>query len=243
MQRRVFKNFPGTVGHKGLIIPAFQQKSAHSGGGRVFKIGKVVVIAAAPVNGQRLHGATLTNDGFAVFHTEDVVGAAQNTGIHLQFLQRSLTGRRKGFSRVQMTAEQGRKVRGQQGCGGSDQCAFVSGFRAEAKLVAEAAQDLHTAGGKALRRGKDTGDGQLQHQIRATAHRGGCTEGFVDDGRAAPLNEIAAHETDDGSILPQQTANCVKLLHMTLMQGVIFTDNTDRFQKTPSFFKFFLFRG
>jgi hypothetical protein len=50
-----------------------------------------------------------------------------------------------------------------------------------------------------------------------------------------PLDEIAAHHANNGGILAQFPTNDGKLLLMPQMQGVIFADNANSFQKNPSF--------
>ena len=43
----------------------------------------------------------------------------------------------------------------------------------------------------------------------------------------AALNPIAAHQTDDGGILPKLFADRAKLAHMPVMEGIVFADHAD----------------
>jgi hypothetical protein len=53
-------------------------------------------------------------------------------------------------------------------------------------------------------------------------------------GKFTPLNEIATHYANHGTILPQQTPCTVYKMHMSVMQGVKFADDADYIQKiTP----------
>ena len=108
-------------------------------------------------------------------------------------------------------------------------------FSAKAKIITETAKNLNTACGKTFRRGQSTGYRKFQYQIRAAQDGGFGTEGLVYNGGHAPLDKIAAHEANNGGIFSQKTANDLKLLHMTLVQGIVFTDDSDLFQKIPSF--------
>ena len=58
----------------------------------------------------------------------------------------------------------------------------------------------------------------------------------MENGRMTPLDKIAAHDADNGSIFAQFPADGVDLLLVTKMKGVVFADNTNGFQKNPSFF-------
>ena len=57
------------------------------------------------------------------------------------------------------------------------------------------------------------------------------------------MDVVAAHQAADGGIGAKLLPNEADLLLMSPVEGVVFTDNPDGFQKIPSFTKFFLFRG
>ena len=57
----------------------------------------------------------------------------------------------------------------------------------------------------------------------------------MENSRGAPLHKIAAHEANDGGVLPKMTANDIDLLLVPQMKGVVFANNADSFQKFPSF--------
>ena len=55
--------------------------------------------------------------------------------------------------------------------------------------------------------------------------------------RVTALDEIAAHQANNGAIIARFGANGIYLLFVTVVKGVILANNTDSFQKYPSFSK------
>ena len=119
----------------------------------------------------------------------------------------------------QMTGEGG----GEEGFGGGEEGGGIGMLCTEGHLVAEAAQNGHGSGGKALGGGEGILHRKLQHQIRPRLKRSPCPEHLVEDGRVAPLDEIAAHQADDGCLFRRCSTYHGHLFCVTQMQGVIFT--------------------
>jgi hypothetical protein len=185
------------------------------------------MIAALPVDGKGLHGASLGADGFTVFDAQDVVGLIQKPGMDPHLLKGRLPGGRERLAGIQLGPEQGRKFRTEKGLCGSFQEGGIFGFRTEAQIIAELSQNLYAACGKAFCGRQGHGDGKFQNQVSAGKNSGFCAAGFADDGRHATLDEVAAHGADNGGILPEKGTNPVNLLLMSQMQGIIFANNTN----------------
>lgn len=63
-----------------------------------------------------------------------------------------------------------------------------------------------------------------------------CPEGFIHDGGRAPLDVIAAHGAHNGGFPAKLRLDPVELLAVACMKGVIFGNDTNGFQNSPSFF-------
>ena len=155
------------------------------------------MVAAAPENGHRGHGAALRQNRLAVFHSEDIVGCFQKICIQSHLFQCRLTGSGEGFSSFQLAFQQGPEFLTQQGLCGVHQPLGIGIFRAEAEIITETAQDPDTSCGEAFGRGKGVFHRKLQHQIGAAVQCGLCPQGFIDDGRGASLYKISAHQADN----------------------------------------------
>ena len=211
---------------------------SNGGGGGILRIGGGTVVVALPQNGIWLHRAVLRQDGFAVFYSKNIIGTLQQIGV---ILQCGGSGGREGQTLVKLLTQSVLKVVRQQRFCGRYQGTGIAGFCAEAKKITKSAKNLYAAGGKALRRRKGIGKRQLQHQIGAAEKSRLRPEGFMEDGRIAPLDKIAAHQANDGAILTEFGTDGVELLFVTVVKGVIFANNADSFQKYPSFSKKYLF--
>lgn len=60
--------------------------------------------------------------------------------------------------------------------------------------------------------------------------------GFIHDGGRAPLDVIAAHGAHNGGFPAKLRLDPVELLAVACMKGVIFGNDTNGFQNSPSFF-------
>ena len=107
---------------------------------------------------------------------------------------------------------------------------FISELPSIHKLLIK---DVHATFGKNLRRGSGIGGGQLQHQIGAAAHRhlGPCQ--LVRHSRLAPLDEVAAHGADNGSIRPQKGTGALQLQQMPPVEGIVLCYNTSNGHVIP----------
>lgn len=79
--------------------------------------------------------------------------------------------------------------------------------------------------------------GKLQHQVSAAEQGGLGTDGFIHDGRSAPLDVIAAHQAHNGGISSAARPDVPELAQMPIVEGVIFANNADRFHGIRSFCK------
>ena len=222
--------------HKGLKIPLLQHHFPHCGGGRVLFIRKLIMIAAAPVNGQWLHGRILRQDCLTVFHSQNVVGSFQQSGIQAHSGKRRLTGSREGHTLFQLLPEQGREFFTEQSRCSILKLLRICCFSTETKSVAEFSQNGDTAGGKTFGRGEGIFNRQLQNQVCAAAQSGFCTDGLIDNGRGSPLNKIAAHKADDCGFRAKKLPNPINLFLMSQVQRIIFTDDSDGFQNLALLF-------
>ena len=64
--------------------------------------------------------------------------------------------------------------------------------------------------------------GIFLEDINHAADGGLCAQMGRENRWRAALNPIAAHQTDDGGILPKLFADRAKLAHMPVMEGIIF---------------------
>ena len=235
MQRGVFEKGKGLLRDAVFPVVPVEHQPPDSSGGRVFRVGDLGVVAACPVDGENLHRAALGEDGLAVFHSQNVIGAGENGGIQSQLIHGGLPGGREGGTGVQLGAEPGGKFLRQECLRGRPQGCGLSGFRAEAEGIAHPGEDLHTPGGEAFGGRQGGGDGQLQYQVGAAFDGGACPEGFVDDGGMAPLDKIAAHGADNGAIGTEFLPDQGNLLLMAQVQGVVFANNTNGHGRKPPF--------
>ena len=229
------KNGRHLLGHIPLPVAALRQQPPQGGGGGIFVIGEFVMVAALPGDGHGTHFRVPGRHGFAVFDSENIVGACNQFTLQAHPGKGLLPGGGEGQALFQLIPEDGREVLGQKRPGGGHQGIAVCIFGTEAQLVAEIAQNRHASIGEALGRGQGVMGGQLQHQVGACGNGGSGPEGFVKNGRSAPLDEAAAHQTDDGRFRAAEATNHAHLLPMAQMQGVIFTDDSDCFQNFVTF--------
>ena len=201
-----------------------------------------VVIAARPKNGHGFHGAALLQNGLGVLHAQKVVGGGQRPGdAHLR--QSLAAGNRERAAGGKRLPQQRGKFRGAERPGGLQQRLCIHGFRAEAQPVTAAGGNGNASGGKPLGGGQGNFGGKLQHQVSAAKNGGPGTDGLVNNGRSAPLDVVAAHQADNGSILTPHFPDAPELGQMPIVKGVIFANYTNNFQPAYSFDKKFLFGG
>ena len=137
MQGRVFKNRPGRFRDEGTPRPALQHETSYRRGGGIFMVGRPVVIAPLPPDGKGNHGGALGENGLAVFHGQNVVGAAQNLPGQPHLRESLGAGGGEGLAAVQFPAKEGREVLRKQRPGSLHQRRGFAGLRAEAKGVAQ----------------------------------------------------------------------------------------------------------
>ena len=236
MQGRVFKNRPGRFRDEGTPRPALQHETSYRRGGGIFPVGRPVVIAPLPPDGKGNHRGALGENGLAVFHGQNVVGAAQDFPGQPHLRESLGAGGGEGLAAVQFPAEQGRKVLRKQRPGGLHQKLCFAGFRAEAKGIAQLRQNADASRGEPLGGGQAHGGWQLHHKVGAAGDGGLCPEGFIHDGGRAPLDVIAAHGAHNGGFPAKLRLDPVELLAVACMKGVIFGNDTNGFQNSPSFF-------
>ena len=212
----------------------------HRGGGGVFWIHSLRVVVSGSVDGKRDHGRILGQNGLAVFHSQNVIGKRKKISGKPHSFQSRLSGGREGLAGIQFLAELGREVITEQGFCGGKQGLTVCVLRAEAQGITQLGQKLHAAGGKPFRRGQSAGNGELQNQVSAAENSGLCPQGLVQNGGHAPLDEVAAHGADDGTVRSKFRFYPVDLLLMPQVEGVIFTDNANSFHVTASIIQKFL---
>lgn len=81
----------GIFGDARFPIVSVLDQLSYSRGGGIFPISLRVVIGTLPMNGQYLHTAVLSKDGFAVFNRQNIVGAAKEGGIQTHAFQCGLS--------------------------------------------------------------------------------------------------------------------------------------------------------
>ena len=119
-----------------IVQPAVPRKHPlpKGGGGGILPVRFGGVIAAGTVDGENIHGGGLLQNGFAVFHPQNIVGVDEGWKPHS--LQRLLPGGREGQTRIQRLPEQGRKRRVEKAPGGIHKQLRFRRFRAEAQHIA-----------------------------------------------------------------------------------------------------------
>ena len=227
MALRCLIEAPETIRNGLLPLTAIGQNASKSGGARLGRVQGFRVVCPCAGDHKRLHAASLPQDRFAVFHAENIVGLADNVGRaeRAQSLRprRSVgDARGKGFPQTSIEV----RIELEPCC--RHQRFSPPLLAAEAQSVtAELAQDPNAARGKALGGGQDVRDRELQNQVRTAADGGLCAQMGRENRWRAALNPIAAHQTDDGGILPKLFADRAKLAHMPVMEGIVFTDHAD----------------
>ena len=194
------------------------------------------MVIALPADGENIQISLLLQDRLAVFHSQNIVGTGKNIRIRAHSGQSGLAGGREGKSLVQLLTEQWREFFGKKGAGSVQQTIFVCSFRAEADCVTNFAQYSHTPGGKTFRRRQRGCDGKFQNKIRTGQDCGLGPEGFVHNGRVTTLDKISAHCADDSSVRTEMFPNTADLFGVSPMEGIIFANDTNGFQKNPSQF-------
>ncbi len=103
---------------------------------------------------------------------------------------------------------------------------------------AERVQKAHAADREALRGGQGVRQGQLQHEVGPAADCGRSPGVLCKNGDITPLHEVAAHDAHDCRILSQCRARFGDMPDMPVVNRVIFTNNTGRFQNlSPQLYK------
>ena len=232
VERGVFEKFHGFAGNVRLPIAMLHHQSPDGGGGGILQLGLGVMVVASPMDGHGLQVGFLGQDGFAVFHSQNIIGAFQQCAVQTHFFQSRLTGCGERFAQLQLTSEQRREFLAEKCFGGVHQGILVGGFCAETEFVTKTGEDLHAAGSKALGRGEGINGGQLQHQICPAPDGSFSPDGFIDNGRDATLDKIAAHQTDNGGIFPLKQ---VDLLLVAGVQWIVFAYNSNSIQNNSFF--------
>ena len=190
-----------------------------------------------PQHGDRFHAAAQSGNGTAVFHTQIVIGLHQQGSLLFpqQRFRRSLSANGIGRTRIQ-TAAQFLPVL----CGVQHRCRLpqrrrVAAFAAEGEMGHKTGglQHLHAALCKSLRRAHRPGQGQLQHQIGAAAHRRFRTGMLAHQGEVAPLHKAAAHGADNGGVRPQKGAGTLQLQQVSPVEGIVLCYNTSNGHVIP----------
>lgn len=191
------------------------------------------MVAALPQNRQRIHRTVLPNQRFAILYGQNVVGRLNHLSIAAQRFQRLLAGGCIGDSRLQFLPQPlFQPVREQQLRRLPES---LRRFAAEGKSIADAksGQNRHTAGSKALCRLQRRRHRQFQHKISTGQHGSFCPNLFGIERRFSPLDKIAAHQADNGRILPADFPYSMKLFPVSQMEGIVLADNADCLHGIP----------
>lgn len=208
------------------ILPRRQQ--APQGCGRwMVRMGRCVVVATGAVDGMGRHGAAPLSYGLTIFNGQNVIGPPQQLRPASQFLQGRRPGGGIGQAPVQEPQQQPVQVRVQETLCRLHQGVRLAVFAAETQGIhtAQAVGHRHSPVGKPLRRGQGRRQGQFQHQAGPAGHGGPGPDRFFVNRRFPPLDEIAAHDANNGGIGPEVPAHQVQLPGVAPVQGIVFADN------------------
>ena len=188
---------------------------------------------------QRLQVAALPQDGLAVFHPQDIVGAGQQRArAGFQFLGRGGAGRRKGRAARQMPLQplgQGGAV---HQAGSAHQQAGVGDLGAKGQRVAaQGGQQRHAGGGKALGAQAGIGGGQCRDQVRAGLQGRLHPHRFRQQREPAPLHGGRADTHGDASRAPRPQH--LQLGGVPVVERVVLGNDARKFHKFFPFFPVF----
>ena len=93
--------------------------------------------------------------------------------------------------------------------------------------IPQSCQKCHAAHGEVLRRSQSIGHRQFQHQIDTALNGKKGTGELVQQGSITTLDEIAAHDGNDP--LCTAAANLFQMIQVSVVQGIVFTDNSTDF--------------
>ena len=93
--------------------------------------------------------------------------------------------------------------------------------------ISQSRQKCHAAHGEVLRRSQSIGHRQFQHQIDTALNGKTGTGELVQQGSITTLDEIAAHDGNDP--LCTAAANLFQMIQVSVVQGIVFTDNSTDF--------------
>jgi hypothetical protein len=99
--------------------------------------------------------------------------------------------------------------------------------------AAQGPEGLHASPGEALRRAEGPGQGQLQHQVGSAPDGGGGPGPLVHQGEVSPLDEIPAHDADDGGTGPQAAAGFLQQVDVSIVEGIVLCYDTSDGHKIP----------
>ena len=83
--------------------------------------------------------------------------------------------------------------------------------------------------GERLRRGEAPAQRQLQHEIRPAAHGRLRALKLIEHGGVAALDKVAAHNAQNGAVIPQQAAGLRDLMRVTAVKRIIFGNDARDF--------------
>ena len=204
------------------------------GGGEALRRARGVVARSLAGDRQYLGGPAQGGGGPQVLHPQVVIG----TGEDLRPLRsqqgrhHSLAAGGEGHPFVQKAAQARPVCLAVQAGGRRGQGGRVPALAAEGEDVHHAAgpEQGDGARSKGLGGGGRPHCGQLQHQVRPPGQGPARPGPLVRCGAGAPLDPVAAHDSDDGAVRTQEPPGAGDLIGVASVEGIVFGYDTGSFQ-------------
>ena len=189
-----------------------------------------------PRHCQRHDRAAAFDDRLAVFNAENIVRIFEHGGVLADERPcRRLARACKGCARRERFAQRRRKIRAQQRFRRAQQHLRLAALAAKGQHADKprCIQDRNAAARKALRRCDGPRQRQLQHKIRAAAHRRFRARVRALDSKIAALDKASAHRADDACIRAEAPPQLVELPFVAVVEGIILCYYTNCVHESP----------